>query len=269
MKELVYNLRKYFSIFLQLQKIGIMKMMAYPSSFFINLVAVSMVMLLSILFVQVNFGYINSIAGWSYYQVLAVVGCYMIVEGIMWVLFALLNAINAHIREGTLDGILLKPVDAQFLVSFWRGDAEDFVRIIVGIILIILAMKNTIGFNLWHFILFLILLINGVIMIYSFDILVRSISFWVIDGSGLWLFIERVSGNAQYPTDIYYNKAVRSVFTFVIPLAFVATIPAKILTSIQIDWQFTILSFLMAVIFFFGARLFWKFSLKHYSSASS
>ncbi|HBI34464.1 MAG TPA: hypothetical protein DEA43_01045 [Candidatus Moranbacteria bacterium] len=263
------NFKKYFLIFLHLQKINIMRWVAYPASFFMNFVATLLVMMLSILFIKVNFGYIDSIAGWSYYQVLGVVGSYMIVEGIMWVLFSMLNAINVHIKDGTLDGILLKPINSQFLVSFWKGDPEDSLRIVTGIILIILAMRNTIGFDLGHFILFLMLLINGVIALYSFDIFFRSFSFWIIDGSGLWLLMERITINSQYPVDIYYNKIVRGVFTFIVPLAFVATVPAKILTNIDIDWQFTALSFVVAFVFFFGSRWFWEFSLKHYSSASS
>ncbi|MDD5463756.1 MAG: ABC-2 family transporter protein [Candidatus Moranbacteria bacterium] len=226
-------------------------------------------MLLSLLFINVSFGFINNLSGWSYYQVLAVVGSYMITEGVMWVFFGQLNAINRHILDGTLDGVLLKPIDDQFYASFWRGDWEDFVRIITGLTVIIIAIKNTIGFNFNHLFLFVALLFNGIIMLYNFNLIVRSVSFWVIDGTGLWLLMERITSNSQYPTDIYYHKVVRGIMTFVIPIAFVATVPAKILTNNIIDWQLVILSFLMMVIFFLISRWFWKFSLKHYASASS
>ncbi|EKE19342.1 MAG: hypothetical protein ACD_9C00047G0006 [uncultured bacterium] len=269
MKDLVSEIKKYFMIFLYFQKINIMKVMAYPSSFFISCIAVVLTMTLSILFINVNFSFVNSVSGWTYYQILGVVGSYMIVEGLMWLLFAQLNAINTHISEGTMDGVLLKPIDSQFLISIWRGDMEDVVRIIIGSVLIFISIINTTGFNVWHFILFLFLIINGTIMFYSLTIMIRAVSFWVIDGSGFWLLIERVSANSQYPVDIYYNKAVRGFFTFAVPLAFVATVPARILTNKELDWQLISLSFLMTLIFFFCSRYFWSFALNRYSSASS
>lgn len=261
--------KKYLYIFLQLQKIGIMNRMAYPASFFVSCGTVLLTMLLSILFIRVNFSYIGNLAGWSFYQTLAVMGSYMMVEGFMWVLFAQLSAINSHIIEGTMDGILLRPIDDQFLVSFWRGDPEDGMRIITGVALIAMAIKNTIGFSAPHLFLTVLMIFNGLVMLYSFNLMMRSISFWVIDGSGLWILMERVTSNSQFPTDIYYHKVVRGFLTFVIPLAFVATVPAKILTNEIIDWQIVSLSFFMMIVFFFVSRMIWKFSLKRYSSASS
>lgn len=269
MKDLVREIKKYFGIIFYFQKIHIMKMMAYPASFFISCIAATTSMVLSFIFVKVNFGYIDSLSGWSYYQALAVLGAYMIVEGIMWVFFAQLNSITNHISSGTMDGILLKPIDSQMLVSFWRGDLEDFSRIIIGFYLVILSVQNTLGFSFWRFILFLILLINGVIIFYSFSLFIKSISFWTIDSSGSWLLIERISANSQYPVDIYYHKIMRGMFTFIIPLAFLSTVPAKILVYRNLDVQFLLLSLLIALIFFIGSRMFWNFSLKHYSSASS
>lgn len=261
--------KKYGSVFLQLQKINLMKRMAYPGSFLLNIATVFLVMILNVLFINVSFGYINNLAGWTYHQVLAVVGAYMIIEGFMWAFMSQLNPINRHIMEGTLDGVLLKPIDDQFLVSFWRGDFEDFVRMLTGASAIIFAARNVASFDSWHCLLFLMLLFNGLLTLYGFNLIIRSLSIWIIDGSSLWILIERITSNSQYPVDIYYNKYVRGLFTFVIPLAFVATVPAKILTNVAIDWKLITLSFLMAGIFFFGSRIFWKFSLRHYASASS
>ncbi|KKQ81217.1 MAG: hypothetical protein UT03_C0008G0013 [Candidatus Moranbacteria bacterium GW2011_GWD2_38_7] len=261
--------KKYLQIFLQLQRINLMKRMSYPVSFIMSCSTVLLTMVLSLLFINVSFSFMDNLAGWTYYQMLAVVGSYMIIECIMWAFFGQLNAINFHIMEGTMDGILLKPIDDQFLASFWRGDPEDFMRLITGSALVVVSIENTIGLDFLNLSLFLFLIFNGTVILYSFNLIVRSVSFWVIDGSGLWLLMERVTSNSQFPVDIYYNKIVRGALTYIIPLAFVATVPAKILTNRDIDFQLVELSFVMAIFFFFVSRYFWKFSLKHYSSASS
>lgn len=266
---MAYRFKKYFGIFWQLQKINIMKRMAYPFSFFGISLTVLLVMFFSILFINVNFSYIDSLSGWSVNQMYAVLGAYMIAEGATWTFFGQLNAINFLIREGGIDGILLKPIDSQFMISFFRGDPEDFFRMITGFFLVMFAAQNTIGFEIFHLLLFLLLLFNGIIMLYSFNLAIRCVSFWIIDGSGLWLLMERVAGNSQYPTDIYYHKIVRGIFTFIVPLAFVATVPAKILTNVSIDFKLVALSCVVAVVFFVCSRRFWLFSLRRYSSASS
>lgn len=266
---MVVRIKKYRQIFWQFQKINFMTRAAYPTSFFFSLFAIIVTVLFSILFINVNFVYINNLAGWSYYQALAVIGSYMIVESVSWAFTRQLNNITRHIKSGSFDGILLKPIDEQFLVTFWSGDLEDLVRSIIGIVLLFISLEKTIGFNFGNIILFLFMLFFGMIMIYSFNLVVRCFSFWFIEGSGLWLLMERVVSSSQYPIDIYYNKFVRGFFTFIIPLAFVATVPARILTNIDIDWKLVGLSFLMCIVFFLGSRWFWKFSLKHYSSASS
>lgn len=269
MKHMVANIKKYWCLILQLQKLKLMKRMAYKKSFVFSLFAVTLNMVLNYIFINVSFGYFNNLAGWTYYQMLAIIGIYMIIEGMMWVFMGQLNGVSNFISEGTLDGIILKPIDSQFLVSFFNGDIEDFVRIFSGSLLVSLAINNTIGWNISHIFLFVLLLINGFVVLYSINFIVRCFSVWLINGTGLWVLIERITSNSQYPVDIYYHKIVRGLFTFVIPIAFVATVPAKILTNVVIDYKLVLISFLMCALFFTISRLFWKFSLKHYSSASS
>lgn len=267
---MVYKFKKYLSFFWQIRKSDIMSDMAYPLPFLFKFGTIIFLMFLNIIFINTSFNYIENLSGWNYFQVLGVVGAYTLIDGIMWVLFAQLNAFNNLIKNGDLDWILLKPIDAQFLVSVWRGDIEDLARCVAGLGMVFIALKNTIGFtNVLNIFLFFVLIIFGTMIIYSLNIFVRSISFWTIDATGAWFMMERITSNSQFPIDIYYHKIVRNTLTFIIPLAFIATVPAKILTNVEIDWKLVGLSLLMATLFFLGSRMFWKFSLKHYSSASS
>ena len=269
MKVMASSLKKYFRIFLQLQKFNLMKRMAYPASFLNLLVTILFVMFLYVLFIKISFSYITSLAGWTFYQVLAIVGTYMIMEGLMWILFANLNHFSEYIMGGTLDGLLLKPIDTQFFISFSHGDFSDIVRIVTGISLLFWVAGEIDSVGFLGVSLFLLTLLNGIIILYSFNLILRCIGFWTIGATSLWFLTDKLFDSSQYPVDIYSQKIVRGIFTFVIPLAFVATVPAKMLTWAVIDWKFLILSFGMALLFFSLARWFWKFSLKHYSSASS
>ncbi len=271
MKLLARNLRKYFSIFLQMQKIGLMNRMAYRWSFLFMVVSVFLQMVLSVIFINVTFEYIPSVAGWNYHSVLIVVASYMIIEGVMWACFAQLGAVYNHIYEGTLDGLLLKPIDAQFFVSVWRGDTEDITRIVTGLMLLLYSLTSF-NFNGWHLIgvltMYLLLIFNGAVVIYSINLLVRTLNFFIIDAKSVWTIIESITRMSQYPTDIFFHKAVRIAAMTVLPLAFIATVPAKIV-AFGFDWKLILGSFAVTLVFFSLSRAMWKFSLKHYSSASS
>ncbi len=68
----------------------------------------------------------------------------------------------------------------------------------------------------------------------------------------------------------YYDEtsALASTATVVLPVAFLTTFPAEAILG---DLKFNILFFglLLSSIFFIFSRVFWKFALKHYTSASS
>jgi ABC-2 type transport system permease protein len=63
----------------------------------------------------------SHIAGWSFGEALMVVGWFTLLEGVLeGAVSPGLASIVDHIRKGTLDFVLLKPADAQFLVSTAR-----------------------------------------------------------------------------------------------------------------------------------------------------
>jgi ABC-2 type transport system permease protein len=250
------ELKKYFKIFLHLKKIGIMNRMAYRVNFFIAIFAVGIQIMFSIVFIKVVFGSVNNMAGWSYYEALVVVATYLMIEGLMWSLFGQFNAIVSHIRQGKLDGLIIKPVDTQFLVSIWRGDPEDLTRVISGIGLITYALSNlnlTLGQIALNLFIYLFLFFNALVITYSLTVLVKTVSFWTVEGSAFFHITDSLSRMSQYPTDIFYHSIVRVLVSSIIPLAFMATVPAKVLAR-GFDLWLILGSFAVAGVFFVGSR---------------
>ena len=69
----------------------------------------------------------NEITGWTFPEMLLVLGWFVALKGFLEgaISPSLMNVIE-HVRKGTLDFVLLKPVDAQLLVSLakiepWRS----------------------------------------------------------------------------------------------------------------------------------------------------
>jgi ABC-2 type transport system permease protein len=271
-KEGRTTFKKYFKIFLHLQKIGLMNRATYRVNFVILLFAVFLQMFFNLVFINVIFGFLDNIAGWTYHEALIIVATYMLIDGFLWIFTAHLASLVRHIKEGTLDGILVKPIDGQFLVSFWRGDIEDIVRISTGIFILVYALINlgaTLGADLFlNIFLYLILLFNALIIGYSLSFFLKTVSFWVIEGRAFFHLSDTLFRISQYPTDIFYHSIVRILVSSIVPLAFMATVPAKILAR-GFDLWLIVGSFAVAGVFFVGSRKFFQFALKHYSSASS
>jgi ABC-2 type transport system permease protein len=71
----------------------------------------------------------------------------------------------------------------------------------------------------------------------------------------------------RYPVTIY-RGVVRTLLTFIVPIAFVTTFPASALLG-RIDTSTTLIGFAFAIGLFIASSRFWNYAVNHYSSASS
>jgi len=272
MKDLAHKIKKYWRVLKHLYKMNMMNRLAYTANFFVMCVGIFIQMSLSIIFIKTIFGFIKNLAGWGYYEALLIVASYMIIDGLMWVGCAYLSALSHYLRMGKMDAFLVKPIDSQYLISVFRGDIEDINRLIVGISVFIYAL-NHLNLGLVELIIripiYAILIINGFLMFYSITLVLCSAGFWIIRTESFSDISHALIQISQYPTNIFYHFFVRLILSTIIPVAFMATVPAKILAYGFNSWWLIPSSFLLAAIFFYGSRKFWLLGLKNYSSGSS
>src|SRR5277367_3039632 len=86
------------------------------------------------------FGLRHVIAGWHFGEALLVMGWFTFLQGILeGAINPSLVSVVDHIRKGTLDFVLLKPADAQFLVSTARFAPQRIVDCFGGAAIIAYA----------------------------------------------------------------------------------------------------------------------------------
>jgi len=74
---------------------------------------------------------------------------------------------------------------------------------------------------------------------------------------------------ARYP-DVICPRIFRMIFGWVIPVVIIANIPARLLIkSLGQPVQLMLHLVIASSIIFWLSRIFWRFALRHYSSASS
>src|SRR5574342_1215432 len=82
----------------------------------------------------VVFGHRQEVAGWSFPEALVVMGWFVLMKGVLaGAVNPSLAAVVEHIRKGTLDFVLLKPVDAQFLVSTAKFEVWRVVDLVAAL----------------------------------------------------------------------------------------------------------------------------------------
>lgn len=206
-------------------------------------------------------------AGWRWEAALLVLGVFTILQGYSATFLSPnLNRIVRHIQEGTLDFILLKPIKSQFWLSTHTLSPWGIPDLIFGGVLIGYA-GSKLGINAGGYLASLIPLVFGFVILYSLWYMLGSMSIWFVKIYNVTEVLRGLLEAGRYPMAAYPG-AFRFFFTFIVPVAFLTTVPAEVmLGQSQISWL--IGSGILAVSLFVISTLFWRFALRFYTSASS
>jgi ABC-2 type transport system permease protein len=209
------------------------------------------------------------IAGWSMSEALLVSAWFTLLRGLLeGAVQPALVAVVEHIRKGTLDFVLLKPADAQLLVSTSRYEPWRVVDLLTGV-----------GLGVWGFVrlgrmpdpghlaVALALTVGAVAILYSIAILVVSAAFWVVRVDNLIYLFGAIFDAARWPATIW-RGALRLLFTFVLPLAVMTTYPAEAVLG-RLAPGTALSALALAALFALASRRVWLRALGHYTSASS
>lgn len=211
----------------------------------------------------------QQVAGWSYPETLVVMGWFSVMKGVLeGAVNPSLTAVVDHIRKGTLDFVLLKPADAQFLVSTTRFEPWRIADVLAGIAILGFAfhrLGRAPGAE--AIVLAVAVLGSATVILYSLWILVVSAAFFVVKVDNLSFLFLSLYDAARWPSDVF-PWMLRAVFTFVIPLAVLTTIPAQALLG-RIGPLQVLATAGGALAFAFLARQVWLRSISRYTSASS
>jgi ABC-2 type transport system permease protein len=217
----------------------------------------------------VIFGARQSVAGWSFGEALLVVGWFTLLQAILeGAINPSLVSVVDHVRKGTLDFVLLKPADAQFLVSTarlqpWRATNALTALAIFGYAFHLLGRRPPLGGVL----LALLLLAASTLVLYSLWILGVCLAFYVVKIDNLTHLFSSIFDAARWPSSVF-RGVLSFVFTFVIPLALMTTYPALALLG-RLPLAALAGALAGALAFAGLARLVWLRALGRYTSASS
>ena len=269
-----YNLfvvRRYFEIYSIMLRNSLIREMSFKANFLLWLIVEVLWFCGQILFFSIIFGQVNRIGDWSKWEVVLLVGTHQIIAQLFQAFF-FVNVANVPelVRTGKLDSLLVLPLDSQFAVSTKQFGLDSVINALIGAAVVLLALTRLqITPSVGAVLLYLIALGFGVAVHYSIMLSLAAVSFWIVRAQGLVYGYFNFLNIARYP-DVIFPKLFRFVFGWIIPVVIVANIPARLLIKSlgQPGWlmfHLIVAGTIAAMI----SRFFWRFALRHYSSASS
>ncbi len=259
----------YFSLINSYFRIGILNELQYRANFWSNLLQSAVSLVLSLGGLGLVFSHTDTLAGWSASELLVLIGIYYMMSGVIATFIRpSMELFLQDVRNGTLDFVLIKPADAQFLVSIRRVSIWSLIDVIVGMVLVttgLLRLQSSVSF--WQAAGFLVVLIAGVIIVYSFWIILSTVAFWFIKIENILVIFQSMYQAGRWPVSIY-PSFLRVALTFLVPVAFAVTVPAEVLVGRATPLTL-LTAILVALIIFLIARWFWNTGVKNYSGASA
>ncbi len=260
---------KYLKVYKNFLHTSLASELEYKTNILIDLITAILSLIGSIFLLSIFFQNDSSIGGWEFDQALIIQGIYTILNGITNTWFnPNLTEIVKYIREGTLDFVLIKPIDSQFFISLKKINPSGFLEIILGFFLLSYCVRiNQINLNLNFLTLCLITIICSICILYSLWFFISTTTIWFVKTWNATEVLRSFLYIGRFPLNSF-SLSLRIFFSVFIPIAFITTIPSEVFLGISQSWKI-LLEFIVAMVFLFTSRKFWLFALKFYTSASS
>ncbi|HSS39184.1 MAG TPA: ABC-2 family transporter protein, partial [Polyangia bacterium] len=138
------SLLRRYAVLLRVQlTMSALTAMQYRADFIVRGFIATLWMAVTLVPVLIVFGTRQTVAGWTFPESLVVVGWFTLLHAVLeGAVSPSLTAVVEHVRRGTLDFVLLKPADAQFLVSTAKMEPWHVVDVAGALIIFAVAFTK-------------------------------------------------------------------------------------------------------------------------------
>ena len=259
----------YLRIWLACARYSVVRTMMFRFDFIMWALVEFVWMAVNLLLIQVVYDHTDSIAGWSKYEMLLLVGSSMIVQRlIMGFVWTNLFEMTRNIRTGHFDFLLAQPGNPLVMVSTRKIDLDGLANVIVAIAVVLFAI-NKLGLvpSLGELVLYALMIGCGVLINYSILLITVSLTFWLGAAQGI---------EGSYFTLMEFSRLPRQAFKGVASILFVWFLPAVVVSNVPANTLihgFSPLNalWLLAVTLIWTTFAIYVFNagLRRYASASS
>lgn len=259
----------YLKIWLASIRYSVVRSMMFRGDFIMWSLVELFWMAVNVAAIAVIYQHTDSIAGWSQYEMLLLVGTSMLIQRLLMGLFwSNLFEMGRNIRTGNFDFFLAQPGHPLFMVSTRKIDLDSLLNFGVALALVLFsARKLGLSPSLSDIGAYAFFVGCGLVISYAIVLLLSSVSFWSIGNKGVEGGYFTLYEFSRLPKQAFSGVA-NVIFVWILPTVVVSNAPARALISgLSIPdtlWMLgTTLIWLALGMFVF------RRGLRRYSSASS
>lgn len=248
--------------------------MQYRTSFIAQVFGTFMITGLDFAMVAILLTRFSALGGWTLAEVLFLYGTSTTSFAFAELFVGAFDDFDVMVIRGDFDRVLLRPLPVVFQMLSGTVPVRRFGRLAQGLIALALAfalLEPHWGPGDWFF--FGIMLLAGMLVFIAIFITGATLSFWSPQSHEVVnIFTYGGQFMTSFPMHIY-QAWLRSIFTFVIPMAFINYFPALHLLRKPdpngLPPFMPYLSPFFALLAFWAAVRIWRFGVRHYQSTGS
>jgi ABC-2 type transport system permease protein len=246
----------------------------YRTSFFLFLASQTVVACMDLAVLAAIFHRVDSLAGWSGMEVALLFGLSGVSFGLAVILISQVEDASRHIKAGTFDLFLLRPLPALVHLSASEFALRRIGRTLQPLVVLVVALAAApIRWSVETAFLVPVAVVSGAIVFGAVWVVTSSISFWTVESQEVAnAFTYGGSLATSYPIDIL-GSWLRRIATFLVPLAFLAYLPAARMLGRHdplglpsaVAWASPAVALASALV----AKAVWGLAVRHHRSTGS
>lgn len=246
----------------------------YPLSMVLLSLASAVVAALDLAAIAMMFAHTPRIADFAASEVLFLYGTAGLSFALADILLGTAERLGQHVRLGTLDAMLVRPVSPLVQVATEDFSPRRLGKLVPVVAVLVLAVPRLdVSWTPLRVVLVPVMVLSGTAIFASFWVLTAAVQFVVMDGHQATKSITYGGGFlTQYPLSVYGKEFVRAL-TWMIPLAFVNWQPSLYIFDrpdpMGLPPVFRFASPAVAAVLCCAAALAWRSGLRHYRSTGN
>ena len=260
---------QYLKIWLASIRYSLVRSMMFRGDFIMWSLVEFFWMCVNVAAIAVIYQHTDSIAGWSQYEMLLLVGTSMLIQRLLMGFFwSNLFEMGRNIRTGNFDFFLAQPGNPLFMVSTRKIDLDSLLNVSVALAIVLFsASKLELSPSLADLSIYVVFVGCGLVSSYAIVLLLASVSFWTIGTKGVEGGYFTLYEFSRLPKQAFSGVA-NVIFVWILPTVVISNAPARALIS---GFSLTDTAWIL------GSTLIWltlgisvfRRGIRRYSSASS
>jgi ABC-2 type transport system permease protein len=171
----------------------------------------------------------DSLGGWSAGEAIALLGTFQTINGLR-AAFVEPNIqwFGEQIKNGQFDALLVQPAPTILLASLGTCAPLALLQVALGLGVVAFGLAHaSIAVTAVGVLGWLVLLFAATVTMWATRVLFATLVFWAL-GLNLDVVYEAIWQFARYPVQLY-GSSLQLIFTYVFPVALIATVPVDVL----------------------------------------